>query len=233
MALLSTTTLTQITQAIKVAKLFGVETLIVDVDKIRGVNNARTIGIYDENLSIDIEGSIGINRIDVLSNRLSLLEGKSDYVVDCVIDEKTGDTKSLVMKTNRAKVEYRCARLKSMKAPNKIDDRIYKFEIDEDVVSILTRADSAMRADTLCILCDDNNITYQFMDANGDVFQYESATKMINLIDDAPINMVREYPVKLIMLAIKNNTTGNFYITEKKVFNADINGINVYITSKQ
>jgi hypothetical protein len=224
----------QIIQAVKTAKLFGIESFILEPNIIRGIDETRSVAIFDNNITFDINYSIGINRLDILVNRLTVFNSIENFSVDCIIDEKINEARSLVIKADRVKVEYKCARIKAIQAPKTIEDtRKYKLEISEDIANLFIKADSAMRAETMNISCNDDVVTYEFVDSNNDVFQYESTLKAVNLVNDNFVNFRHKYSVKLIMLAIKHNNTGNFYITNKGMFNADVNGINVYIISKQ
>ena len=234
MVTLTKDTVYQITQAVKTAKIFGIETFIIEPDKIRGIDDNQVVAIFDENINVDIDYSIGINRLDILINRLTLFDSLDNYSVDCVVDPTSNEAKSLTIKANKAKVEYKCAKIRTIKAPKTLQvPREYMLEMEPDVINMIMKADAAMKADTMNILCNDDIVTYQFIDSNNDIFQYESSSKIVNLINDKPVNLAYRYPVKLVMLAIKHNLTGNFYITYKGVFNTEINGINVYITSKQ
>lgn len=234
MAILTDDTIKQITQAVKTAKIFNIESFIIEPNIIRGIDEGRTVAIFDDNLSIDIDCSIGINRLDILSNRLTLFEGFAGNTIECIIDNNTNEAQSLVIRIKKAKVEYKCAKIKAIKAPKEIQvPREYKMDIGDDVVNMIIKADTAMKAETINVICNDDIITYQFIDANNDMFEWESGNTMVNLINDNPSNLSYRYPVKLVMLALKHNTSGNFYITYKGMLNTDVNGYNIYIPSKQ
>jgi hypothetical protein len=232
MAILTDDTINQITKAVKTAKIFGIESFIIEQDKIRGIDKSQTVAIFD-NITFDIEHPIGVNRLDILINRLTLF-GDNVTSIECVIDDRVNETHSLIIKTYKAKVEYKCAKIRTILAPKSLQvSKECKFVMNNDLINMILKADIAMKAETLNILCNDDVVTYEFIDSNNDVFQYESDERMLNLKDDNIVNLAYRYPIKLVILAIKHNTTGNFYITNKGMFNTDINGINVYIPSKQ
>ena len=234
MAVLSKDTIDTIIKAVKTARIFDVESFIIEPDRIRGMSESRSAFLYNGGLNIDIECAIGINRSDILVNRLTLFDGREDRTIECKIDDRTGEAHSLIIKSNKVKAEYKCAKVKAIRAPKSIYvEKEYHLEIGEDAVNMIVKADAAMKAETLVIRCNDDVITYEFKDSNNDVFQYEAGNRMVNLINDQPANLSYCYPVKVILLALKHNICGNFFITEKGMLATEVNGMTIYIPSKK
>lgn len=216
--------------ATSVAKLFGIEQFIVEPEVIRGISEDRTAAIFTP---CDIEigcAAIGINRIDILVSRLALGIGNQ---IDCVSDGPLADASMLSIKSPKMKVEYRCAKTKSITAPKelKVAD-LYEVAFDDDLVKTINKGKTAMKADEIAILCSNNSVSYKIYDESNDKLLYEDG-EAVNLVDDEDINFTHVYPIKSIINAFTKSTEKRFWITGNGMLHIQVNEIDVYIPVKK
>lgn len=223
-------TVNKILNAVHVAKLFSIESFIIEPNIIRGINEDRTAAILTE-CDIDIGCSaIGINRMDVLLSRLNLISG--DAIIEC-ISKDDGEASKILISTDRLNLEYGCANTLAIKAPTsaKVKD-LYEITIEESLVNVLKKGRTAMKTDVIMIMCDNNSVQYKLQDENNDKLLYNEGFAH-NLVDDEDINFVNRYPIKSILSAFTDCDAKKFYITERGMIKINTRGIDLYIPQKQ
>ena len=79
------------------------------------------------------------------------------------------------------------------------------------------------------ILTKDNNISFELIDLNNDVFTH-TITSDVKLLDlDTDENFTHRYPVKLIFTLFNHNPTNTFEIGQKGILKININNLDVYV----
>jgi hypothetical protein len=231
--ILDTQTVDNLISSVAVAKQFGIESFIMYPDKISGISDNTTAAIFTicEN---DIGcAAVGINRLDVLGSRITLIEPE-DLEVDCIYDFSDGEAKSLKFKSKKMKVSYRCANTKKIKPPSSLAVKpLYRIEITEKLYDVLNKSKRAMKSDEIVILSEDSEVTYKILDGDNDELLYSEGTA-VNIEDEfQAVNFIIRYPIAYILKALQGSDTGNFFIMEKDLFHCVINGVGVYIPKKK
>lgn len=231
--LLETQTIDSILSSVLVAKQFDIESLIVSPNKISGMGENATAAIFTE-MDNDIGcAGIGINRLDVIGSRIALIDPE-ELEVDCIFDYSDDEAKSLIFKSKKMKVGYRCANTKKIKAPASLEVRkLYQLTIPETLYDVLNKSKRAMKADEIVILSEDNNISYKILDGENDELLYSDGTA-VNIQDEfQDVNFIIRYPITYFLKALKGCNSGEFFIMEKDMLHCVINGVGVYIPKKK
>jgi|688.fasta_scaffold00062_50 hypothetical protein len=219
-----------ILNAVHVAKLFSIESFIIEPNIIRGINEDRTAAILTEcDINIGCK-SIGINRMDVLLSRLNLVS--NDAIIECHTKSEDMDADKISITTDRLNLEYSCANTLAIKAPTsaKVND-LFEVSIEESLVNILKKGRNAMKTDVIMIMCDNNSVQYKLQDENNDKLLYNEGFAY-NLVDNSDINFVYKYPIKSILSAFTDCDAKKFYITERGMIKINTKGIDLYIPQK-
>jgi hypothetical protein len=228
--ILDDNTVSTILNATSIAKMFGIEQFIIEPHIIRGISDDRSAAIFTP-CDIDIGcAAVGVNRIEILQNRLALSNGNS---IDCISDGPLADASMLIIKSSKLNVEYRCAKIKGITAPKelKVAD-LYEISIDADLAGMINKGKSAMKAEELAIMCNDNRVSYKIYDDNNDKLVYDDSVA-VNLTSDDDINFTYVYPIKSIIQAFTKCTDNKFYITNNGMLHIQVSNIDVYIPIKK
>lgn len=231
--ILDTQTVENLLSSVIVAKQFDIECIIATPERISGLSNDATTAIFTE-FDNDIGcAGIGINRLELISSRIALIDPE-ELQVDCIFDYSDDEAKTLIFKSKKLKVSYRCAGTKKIKAPASLAvKKLYKIEIPEKLYDTLNKSKRAMKSDEIVIQSEDNNVSYKIMDGENDELLYSDGTA-VNMQDDhQDVNFIIRYPISYILKAIKGCDTNEFYITEKDMLHCVIHGIGVYIPKKK
>jgi hypothetical protein len=231
--ILDTKTVDNLISSVAVAKQFGIESIIMYPDKVSGISDNATAAIFtlcDNDIGC---ASIGINRLDVLGSRITLIEPE-DLEVECIFDFSDGDAKSLKFKSKKMKVGYRCANTKKIKPPSSLAVLpLYRFTISDKLYDILNKSKRAMKSDEIVIQSEDNEVSYKILDGDNDELLYSEGTA-VNIQDETQdVNFIVRYPIAYILKAIQGSDTGEYFIMEKDLFHCVINGVGVYIPKKK
>lgn len=234
---LDTTVINFIKNVIKTARLVDVDNIIIETGKVRAIDDSRTVCLLQtENVPELPFGSMALNRVDIFSSRLSLVENRDDFTIDAIIQEKTDQVSSLSMKGRGVKVDYRCANTTTMsKIPKQLADVLkYQVDVNLESVTLLQKAQAAMpqqnTVDVVTMVSKSDGVFFELSDVTGDIFSLKFTDGVISLVEhDDDVHFVYRYPIKTLLSLFKQNPTGTFKIGQKGMFNILINGINVYV----
>lgn len=213
-------------KATNVAKQFNVDSFIVESNFIRGINEERTSAIFT-NISLPLECSIGINRIDVLLSRMLLADD-----LDLIIEADGTNASNLIFKNDKLNVEYRTANSNRITAPKSLQVKdLYQIMIDKNLHKVLNKSKSALRADNLTIICNDNKISYQLNDdLDKLIYNDGEATHIEDSLED--INFIYNYSIKSLLNAFAK-CDDKIIITEKGMIHFIVDDIDVYLLPKK
>lgn len=234
---LNTNTINFIKNVIKTARLVDVDNIIIETGKVRAIDDNRTVCLLEtENIPEFPFGSMALNRVDIFSSRLALVENRDNFTIDAIIPEKSDQVSSLSMKGEGVKVDYRCANITTMsKIPKQLADVLkYQIDINLESVTLLQKAQGAMpqqnTVDIVTVVSKNDGVFFELSDVTGDVFSLKFAEGAGSLIaQDDDVQFVYRYPIKTLLSLFKQNPTGKFKIGQKGIFNIVVNGINVYV----
>jgi hypothetical protein len=221
-------TITIIKDALIVSKQFGLTVLKIDDNGIRGTDEDGKVALLSQ-LDLHIGGTIGINRIEFLLNRLNILDNptvKVNYDANNI-------SESISLYNKKTVIEYRTAKADRLKVPSvpKNGD-LYQMSITDDLKNILTKGKSAMKSDIITLLCDDNRLSYKIADETSDTLLY-NAEYVVNMVDDdEPANFVNVYSIKALLYAF-NNCEDVFGIDKRGILRFNIHNFNIYLLPKK
>lgn len=138
--------------AVEVANLIGVESMVIDEHSVRG-RHTEAGAIFLMPFPADTKwnfGSIGVTRVQELGKRLAVIRGRSDaYTAETTLKTR-GDVTyahTITFKHNKSKVEYRCGDPTLIKAPRGIaDEHMFSIVIGRSDIGFIKAAANAMKA---------------------------------------------------------------------------------------
>lgn len=228
---LSNNELELIQRVVKVAKLVGIESVIIEPGMIRGIDESRTVVINQSENVPDLQfGSIGLSRLDVFQSRLDVVKGLEKFTVEVETKDGTDYVYSLVMKAKGTKIDFRCADPTKMRAPKKMSDPLkVRVPISQTVVHMIQKGIAAIGTDQIALISNSEGVSFEMSDVNGDVFKHTFADAPELLADDHQGKFAFRYPAKIILAIFKENPEGSFEVGLKGVLRFPINDINIYV----
>jgi len=220
------------TKLIKTANLMGIENVIIEQDKVRGIDEKQTtIMLHEHGLSIPFT-AMGLTRLSLLNSRLSLSD--KQVTVNAVEDEKVpGVISRLDIKAEKYKVDFRAANPSTIKAPKGLkasSELLATITFSDDDLSLFLKASSSMpqRTETgsVCLVVDPDlrQVTLVLSDTNSDDFEMTLDGNVEYLTST---KLVVNYPLKQFIVMMKNNDDNTINICEKNLLKTKINDISI------
>lgn len=230
--------LSYIQNVVQTADLVKIDSIIIEPNKVRAVDEDKTVVILqDKNVPDMPFGSIGLNRTDVFTSRLELAKSASGFEVEALIDEmENKDTKqkerfarSLIFKGKGVKVDYRCANPSLIKAPKVLNDHLkFKTNMTPETVLMIQKGYSAMKSDELTLSNSKDGVILEMSDINGDSFTYKISNK-IETLEGESSDFSYKYPIKTLLPLFKTIPENDFYISSRGMLKVEINKLNIYV----
>lgn len=219
-----------IENVVTTAQKVGIEDLIIEEDLIRGIDESRTVVMNHTTNIPDLPFTgIGLSRINVFLSRLQIIKGQEKFAVTATTDDSEGFVKTLLMSGGGVKIDFRCANPKTIQAPKAISDTLKcMVPLDAEAVVLLSKAQSAMSADNVTIISNDDGVSFELYDVNSDKFTHNIDVKVEEL-NGGDTTFVHTYPLKIVLPLFKENVESNFAIGEKGIMNIQMNGINLFV----
>lgn len=240
---LSQTSLDYIRNVVSTADLVKIDSIIIEPNRVRGIDENHTVFILHETNVPDLEvGSIGINRMGVFTSRFDLGKSLSDFNVDAIVegdDPKTSYARSLTMKAKGIKVEYRCANPSVLKAPRIVHDVVkYRIQINPEVLSMMQKGMAAMSTDTVTFIGAKEGVYIEMSDINADKLTY-LITDVIHTLpsedgedDEDEIDFQYSFQLKTLLPLFKTNPIADIFFTVPEgMLKIVVNDLNVYVLS--
>lgn len=220
-----------IRNAAKVAKIAGIESLAIEQNIVRGMDENKTVVICDNNVPELPFNGIGIGRIDTFVTRYSLIENRDDITTEAAIDSNNQQVIQLTFNTKNIKVEYRCADTTKIKAPKQIKDIMTSiFLLPEDTIETLVKAQTAMGDEKITIVSDKRGTCFELVDrTSNDVFSFVFAEQAKSLNEDDVEEFVHRYPAKTLIQLLKQNSNQTIEVSSKGILKLTINNLNIYV----
>lgn len=233
---LSPQSLAYILNVVQTASLVKIDRIIIEPNKVRGADEARTIVIFQQDGVPDFDfGSIGLNRTDVLLSRYDIAKGCENVEVEVITDDKAGFARALTFKGKGVKLDYRAANPATLQdaTPKQMNDPVkYRIHMNAEAVLLMVRGASAMKTEDVEFVGTPDGVTFKMEDAvNRDMFTCEFATKNdVRSEDGSPVNFAHTYPIKNLLILLKQNPEGHIYLTERKgILKVTVNSLDFYI----
>lgn len=215
----------------RTAQLVGIDNIIIEPGIVRGIHDDKTVVlVHNKDVPDMIFGSIGINRISTFLSRIDIVKTREHVEIDATIDEDKGFARSLTMKGEGVKIDYRCANPATIQAPKQINDVLkHKIQLTPEAIMLLQKGQSAMEADSVNIQTDKDGVVYFVLsDINSDEMKFKIADSTEKLDKDAKAFSHR-YPLKVLLTLFKQDATTSFSIGGKGILQIMINGLNIFV----
>lgn len=219
--------------AAKTANLVNIQSLIVEQDCIRGIDESNSVIIFDNKNNIDLPfEAIGITRIKTFITRYELASSKDNFNIDVTLNGNN-IVQSLNMSGKGVKIDYRCGDPNKIKAPKKIlDTPKYEIELDPEFVGMLQKGkDAVPDAVNFSIIYHKGVGSSEIIDTNNDVFKFDifNPVIMVDEEDTSSINFNYKYPLKLILPLFKQDNGAKITIGVNGIMGIDINNLTIYV----
>lgn len=232
---LSHTTVFQIERAVTLAKIFGIDDVIIETGCVRGMDHKQTVIMLQTENVADLEfESLGLNRLPMFTSRLDLAIDKDGFQASASLNGSI--ISSIEFKAKGLKIDYRAANPSKLKAPKAVKDQMgVEFAYTKEQLELLNSAARAMaqnKDSNVTIIKKQNTICVELSDENGDKFELELGS-CVNLVDSAPDFFAHRYPINTLMTVMKQGEH-RIQIGERQgVLNVPIQDFNIYIIPVQ
>jgi len=216
----------------------GIKKLVIEGNKIRGIDEKQQVVIITTNNVPDFNGKqIGINRLDSLAARLSLVKNQGDLSIDATEAPNGTDISLLDLSSGKVKAQFRCASVEAVKGvPKNITDTlVWEINISAKSLPVISQAVTAMGAEVVTIASrDGKTVSIELVDANKDVFTTELSDEVIwTGKGTAQSSFCQKYPAKtfvsLLKEALKTSDLLTLNLGEGGIFSFKVNGFDFYI----
>ena len=217
-------TLTYIKNVVETGQMVGIDNVIIETGKVRAINDEKSVVMFQEENVPDIDFNIGLNRVGVFLNRLEVARTQENFAVDVATDDNGEFARSFTMTGKGFKVDYRCANPKTIAAPKKVNDEmLHEIHLTAQAVYMLQKGQTAMGADVVSLICNEDGITFEFVDGNSDKFTHTFTT------EGSEESFTYMYPIKILLPLFKYNAENTFRIGRKGMLNVVVNNLNIFV----
>lgn len=220
----------------------GIKKLVIEPGKIRGIDEKQSVVVITSNNIPDFNGKqIGINRIDSLGARLSLVKGQGSLDIEATDASNGTDISILDLSAGKTKAQFRCASVEAVKGvpKNVADTLVWEIKIDSKALPIITQAVTAMGAEAVTIASrDGKTVSVELVDANKDVFTTDLAEAPTWVgTTAAQTSFCQKYPAKtfvsLLKEALKTSDPLTLMLGEGGIFSFKVNGFDFFVLPSQ
>jgi hypothetical protein len=215
----------------RTAQMVGIDNVIIEPGIVRGIHDDKTVVlVHNKDVPEMSFGSIGINRISTFLSRIDIVKTREHVAIEATIDEDKGFARSLIMKGEGVKIDYRCANPATIQAPKQINDVLkYAIVLTPEAIMLLQKGQSAMEADSVNIQTDKDGVVFFVLsDINSDEMKFKIADSAEKLDKDTkPFS--HRYPLKVLLTLFKHDPSATFSIGGKGILQIMINGLNIYV----
>lgn len=227
-------TLQYIQNVLKAASIAKISNIIIEPDRVRAIDDNRSVIIlHTENVPEMPFGSIGINRINVFADRLQMAQSASNFTADVTIKGENTDSpwaQALSFKGKGIKVDYRCANPLTIQAPKSMNDtREFQMEITNELVDIITKGQTAMKAEAVAFIGDDTGVHIEMSDINGDTLSYDVSSDVDKIGDGAADGFNHSFNIRVLLPIIKARGSKYITFTSKGFMNVKVSNLNFYL----
>lgn len=228
---LDQTTINYIEKVAKTASLVDIESVVVTQDQIRAVDENKTVVILNNDniptLSFD---SIALPRIKELLTRMGIVQTQNNFSIETTEDHNKSFIRSLTLKGDGTKVEFRCARPDLIKAPKQANDSMkVQLQLNNNAVEMLSKAANAMKDDRVKLHSDGQQSWFEMRDVNGDTFSHTICEQLEDVDNQNDLQFEHAYPVKTLLALFKQDPSNYVQIGHRGMLKIQVNDIDTYV----
>jgi hypothetical protein len=105
---------------------------------------------------------------------------------------------------------------------------IYSIQLTPQAVYMLQKGQAAMGADVVSLVCNQEGVTFEFVDVNSDKFSH-TFTDNVTKLDGAADSFTYKYPIKILLPLFKHDAEAVFQIGRKGMLNIVVNTLNIFV----
>ena len=231
---LSVESIANLEKVLATCGIAGIDAIVIEEDSLRGVNEDKTCVIIANQPHPGVpkikEGyKMGLSRLGVLSNRLSLFKADPQTTVDAKENER-GEIASLEIASPSAKVQFRCTASALIKAPKRVNDNVkHNVTVQKEQIPFILSGAKSMSAKRVVIASKNDGLFFEFTDTNQDTFS-------VKVAESAGEVFAHHFPadvfLPLIRAAVNNNAddeTISIEIGEVGTINIVVNGFTLTV----
>lgn len=224
-------TISYLQTVVKTAKLVNIDSVIIEPNIVRAIADDNSVVILQNKDVPDMPfGSIGMNRLDTFNSRYELLRTQEKFGVEVDIDEDAKCVRAIIMKAKGTKIDYRCAKPQTIKAPRQINDTLkHRVKMNGDTVVLLNKAVAAMSGPEHVTLISNEGVSLELSDINNDTFKHTFMENADKLTPDANGKFAHRYFVKTLLPLLKQDSEGHFDVGAKGILAFYVNNLTVYV----
>lgn len=228
---LDQTTIDFIEKVTKIASIVDIGNVIISQDQVRAVDESKTVVILHNQqiptLSFD---AIAIPRVKDFVSRWDIVKSQNKFTVSTVEDQNNGFIRSLTLKGEGTKLEFHCARPTHIKAPKQLNDTMkVDIPLGNGTIEMLSKASTAMKAETVKIICDGQQVSFELKDVSSDTFNYTISDQFTTIDDQSDVQFENVYQIKSLLSLFKQNSTGTFQVGNKGTLQVCANDIDTFV----
>lgn len=233
-----------IENVLRTAQIVNIDNVVICPDGVAGIDSdRRVVMLQTESVPSFPFGAIGVNRIDVFLSRLALAKSCDNFSVqyEAATDQNTKAdfARQIVFKGDGVKVEYRCAHPRTILTAfsekgtfpkNFNDPRRFSVQLTPEAALLLTKATSAMGADLVTLVSDDDGVHLKLSDINSDEFSHTFAPALKEVGEATGKTAFSQmYPAKLLLSLFKQNSQATLYLGQRGTLSMSVNDLNVIV----
>lgn len=223
---------------VQTALTAGIKKLVIESGKIRGIDDKQSVVIITTDNVPDFDGKqVGINRLEQLAARLSLVKNQGDLLIEATEATSGADISILDLSAGKTKAQFRCASVEAVKGvpKNVADTLVWEIKVNAKALPVISQGVTAMSAETITVASRDGlTVSIECVDANKDVFTMD--------LEDAPLwigtgsktsSFCQKYPAKIITSllkeALKTSDPVTLRLGEGGIFSFKVNGFDFFL----
>jgi hypothetical protein len=221
--------ISQLDFATSAAIAAGIDKLIIEPGKIRGVDEKKTVVLISEDNVPDFGGkTLGLNRLALFQDRINLVKEADNFSIELLSGKSGTEISQVNLSGGNTKTSFKCASSETIKGiPKGINDTwTVAFDVSKANLDFVTRAVSAMSSETITLTCKDKKtVEVELFDINKDAFSSTLATT-VNSLSDTAVSFAYNYPAKTLLPLLKKigGDSLTFVIGEKGILQVFMNG---------
>jgi hypothetical protein len=217
-----------IKEAVTTAKDLKFDDMCIEQGLIRAMPEDQSVFfVHNHNTELPFD-TLGITRIPELLNRLNIITESDEYTIE--FKEIDGEVRSLSMKNNETKIDFKCSNPAKIRAPRKINDpMMFGIHISTESIDMLKRSHAAMKTDLVTFIADDDGVRFEMNDINNDVFTHKVAENVVCVEEIQDAHFSFRYPT-VLLLSLLNKEIKYFEVGKSGTMLINtISGFNIYI----